>query len=239
MKIAVCDDDNKELDIIKNYLNIYQTDNNTSFTVKYFNSSVELASTAGFEKFDIYFLDIIMPVMDGLALAREIRTFDKSAPIIFLTSSKEFAVDSYTVKAFNYLVKPIHNERLYATLDDILETFRIEQTNNIIIKNNSGIHRINIADIIYAEALNRKVIIYIKTGEQVTSTDVFSSVCDMLSVHKEFMLAHRSFIVNMNYISSINSSEIHLINNHNIPLAQRRVSDIKKQYLNFQMDDNT
>lgn len=56
MKIAVCDDDNKELDIIKNYLNIYQTDNNTSFTVKYFNSSVELASTAGFEKFDIYFL---------------------------------------------------------------------------------------------------------------------------------------------------------------------------------------
>ena len=47
MKIAVCDDDNKELDIIKNYLNIYQTDNNTSFTVKYFNSSVELASTAG------------------------------------------------------------------------------------------------------------------------------------------------------------------------------------------------
>lgn len=47
MKIAVCDDDNKELDIIKNYLNIYQTDNNTSFTVKYFNSSVDLASTAG------------------------------------------------------------------------------------------------------------------------------------------------------------------------------------------------
>ena len=113
MKIAVCDDDNKELDIIKNYLNIYQTDNNTSFTVKYFNSSVELASTAGFEKFDIYFLDIIMPVMDGLALAREIRTFDKSAPIIFLTSSKEFAVDSYTVKAFNYLVKPIQIGRAH------------------------------------------------------------------------------------------------------------------------------
>lgn len=56
MKIAVCDDDNKELDIIKNYLNIYQTDNNTSFTVKYFNSSVELASTADLKSLIYTFL---------------------------------------------------------------------------------------------------------------------------------------------------------------------------------------
>ena len=103
MKIAVCDDDQYELGIIRELLDNYEASSNISFTVKYYNSSVELASTAGFEKFDIYFLDIIMPVMNGLALANEIRTFDKAAPIIFLTSSSEFAVDSYEVKAFNYL----------------------------------------------------------------------------------------------------------------------------------------
>ena len=237
MKIAVCDNDQYELGIIRELLDNYEASSNISFTVKYYNSSVELASIAGFEKFDIYFLDIIMPVMNGLALANEIRTFDKAAPIIFLTSSSEFAVDSYEVKAFNYLLKPVNKERLYTTLDDLIDFFNIEQTNNIIIKNNSGIHKIRTADIVYAEALNRKVTIHLKNGEHITSTDVFSSICDTLSIHKEFMLPHRSYIVNMNYISTIISNEIHLSNNKTVPLAQRRVVEIKKQYLTFQMEE--
>ena len=232
MKIAVCDDSLNELELIRNFLDIYKSDSIQTFTVKYFESSVELASTLRFEKFDIYILDIIMTVMDGLALAKEIRTFDKAAPIIFLTASPEFAVDSYTVKAFNYLLKPVVKERLYSTLDDIIETFHQESTDNIIIKNSTGIHKIHTSDIIYAEALNRKVIIYLKNGEQITSTDVFSSICDTLTAH----LPHRSFIVNMNYIKTINTTEICLINNKSIPLAQRRVSEIKKQYLTFQME---
>lgn len=237
MKIAVCDDNHNELELIKKYLDIYQSDNGQVFTVKYFNNSIELASTLRLEKFDIYILDIIMPVMDGLALAKEIRTFDKAAPIIFLTSSPEFAVDSYTVKAFNYLLKPVIKKRLYSTLDDIIETFHLEQEDYIIIKNNTGIHKIHISNIIYAEALNRKVIIYLKNGEQITSTDAFSSICDTLTTHNEFLLSHRSFIVNMNYIKTINATEICLINNNSIPLAQRRVGEIKKQYLTFQMQD--
>ena len=232
MKIAVCDDSLNELELIRNFLDIYKSDSIQTFTVKYFESSVELASTLRFEKFDIYILDIIMPVMDGLALAKEIRTFDKAA----LTASPEFAVDSYTVKAFNYLLKPVVKERLYSTLDDIIETFHQESADNMIIKNSTGIHKIHTSDIIYAEALNRKVIIYLKNGEQITSTDVFSSICDTLTAHNEFLLPHRSFIVNMNYIKTINTTEICLVNNKSIPLAQRRVSEIKKQYLTFQME---
>ena len=72
MKIAVCDDNLNELELIRTLLDIYKSDSIQTFTVKCFESSVELASTLRFEKFDIYILDIIMPVMDGLALAKEI-----------------------------------------------------------------------------------------------------------------------------------------------------------------------
>ena len=209
MKIAVCDDDENELTRIKELLDTYASCNNQNFIIKCFSSSVELASTAGFEKYDIYILDIIMPVMDGISLAREIRTFDKSSPVIFLTSSPEFAVESYTVKAFNYLLKPVDKIHLYNTIDDIIETFHNEQHDTFIIKNN----------------------------EQVVSTDVFSSVCDTLTAHKEFALPHRSFIVNMNYIRTIDTEKILLNNDKTIPVAQRRVSDIKKQYLEFQMEE--
>lgn len=237
MKIAICDDNEAELIRIKELLEFYAQYNNQTFIIKCFSSSVELASTAEFEKFDIYFLDIIMPVMDGINLAREIRTFDKSSPVIFLTSSPEFAVESYTVKAFNYLLKPVNKDALYNTIDDILETFHKEHFDTFIIKNNSGIHKIYLSDIVYAEALNRKVILNLKNNEQIVSTDVFSSICDTLMAHKEFALPHRSFIVNMNYIKTIDTIKIQLFNEKIIPLAQRRVSDIKKQYLDFQMEE--
>ena len=205
MKIAICDDNEAELNRIRELLEIYACDKGQKFFIKCFTSSVELASTAEFEKYDIYFLDIIMPVMDGINLAREIRAFDRFSPVIFLTSSPEFAVESYTVKAFNYLLKPIIKEALYYTLDDILDTFHKERNDT--------------------------------DNEQVMSTDVFSSLCDTLMTHKEFALPHRSFIVNMNYIKTIDTVRIELTNSKTIPVAQRRVSDIKKQYLDFQMEE--
>ena len=87
MKIAICDDNEAELNRIRDLLEIYACDKGQKFFIKCFTSSVELASTAEFEKYDIYFLDIIMPVMDGINLAREIRAFDRFSPVIFLTSS--------------------------------------------------------------------------------------------------------------------------------------------------------
>ena len=227
MKIAICDDNEAELNRIRELLEIYAYDKGQKFFIKCFTSSVELASTAEFEKYDIYFLDIIMPVMDGINLAREIRAFDRFSPVIFLTSSPEFA----------YLLKPIIKEALYDTLDDILDTFHKERNDTYIIKNNSGIHKIYLSDIMYAEALNRKVILYLSDNKQVISTDVFSSLCDTLMTHKEFALPHRSFIVNMNYIKTIDAVRIELTNSKTIPVAQRRVSDIKKQYLDFQMEE--
>ena len=134
-------------------------------------------------------------------------------------------------------LKPIIKESLYDTLDDILDTFHKESNDTYIIKNNSGIHKIYLSDIMYAEALNRKVILYLSDNEQVMSTDVFSSLCDTLMTHKEFALPHRSFIVNMNYIKTIDTVRIELTNSKTIPVAQRRVSDIKKQYLDFQMEE--
>lgn len=174
MKIAICDNNEAELNRIRELLEIYACDKGQKFFIKCFTSSVELASTAEFEKYDIYFLDIIMPVMDGINLAREIRAFDRFSPVIFLTSSPEFAVESYTVKAFNYLLKPIIKEALYDTLDDIIDTFHKERNDTYIIKNNSGIHKIYLSDIMYAEALNRKVILYLSDNEQVISTDIVS-----------------------------------------------------------------
>ena len=237
MKIAVCDDDQMELLYILSFLNDYSEERNIPLTYKEFHSSFELASAARTDAFDLYLLDVIRPVLNGIELAREIRSFDKAADIVFLTSSPEFAVDSYTVKAANYLVKPIQKDAFFQALDDVLATRHNESDRSIIIKSTLGVHKIHLSGLIYAEALNRKVIYHLKNAEQVKSTERFSSVCDTLMQYPEFILPHRSLLVNMNYIRSITTADMRLINGRTIPLAQRRVSEIKKQYLAFQMEE--
>ena len=237
MKIAICDDDREERQRIMFLLDSYCRERNVILTYKDFHSSFELSAIAAHEHFDIYLLDVIMPVLNGMELAKEIRSFDKAADIIFITSSPEFAVESYTVKASNYLVKPIQKDAFFHALDDILEKKTETASKTMIIKSTLGVHRVQLSNLVYVEALNRKVIYYLRNGEHLASTERFSSVCDTLIPYAEFILPHRSFLVNMNYIRSITATDMHLQNGKIIPLAQRRVAEIKKHYLSFQMEE--
>ena len=89
----------------------------------------------------------------------------------------------------------------------------------------------------YVEAFNRRVVYYLLNGEQLECTERFSQVCDNLMKNPEFILPHRSFLVNMNFIRSIAGNDMTLANGMVIPLAQRRITEIKKHYLAFQMEE--
>lgn len=236
MKIAVCDDDKMEREQILSLLDTYEKKRNIKVICKSFESSIELASTAVREHYDLYLLDVIMPVLNGIDTAKEIREFDKAADVIFLTSSPEFAVESYTVKAANYLLKPLCEKKFFDALDDILEKRRTEEENYIILKSNLSVHKIFLSDLVYVEAFNRKSIYYLKNGEQIECVERFSSTCENLLKNPAFLLVHRSFVVNLNYICTIGTVSLELSNGKIIPLAQRRAADIKKQYLAFQME---
>ena len=117
MYIAVCDDQTEELKDLTELLGAWETDRGTPVRVKSFRSAAALLDAARHERFTLYLLDIMMPGLNGMDAAREIRGFDKAADIIFLTSSPGFAYDSYSVKALEYLLKPIRTKTLYPILD--------------------------------------------------------------------------------------------------------------------------
>lgn len=237
MKIAVCDDDRAELARIASILDSYREERGVPLVHSEFSSSVELASTAASAGFNIYILDVLMPALNGIELAREIRDFDRASSVIFLTSSPEFALESYSVKASDYIVKPVVKERLFSALDDILERTEQEKENFIVVKSSLGLRKILLSKLVCVEAYDRKVIYHLHNGEQLECHGRFSSVCDDLMKNPEFMLPHRSFLVNMKFISTIGAADMNLQNRQTIPLAQRRVADIKKHYLAFQMNE--
>ena len=178
-----------------------------------------------------------MPGFTGIDVAKEIRTFDKTAPIIFFTSSPEFALESYSVKAINYILKPISKEKLFFTFDELLELIKSEKDEDaIIVKSNEGIQKILINNLVFAEVIGRSVLYHLRSGKVIECIEAFSSVCDNLMRYECFIKPHRSYLVNMQYVDTIENHQITLQTLSTVPVAQGKAKLIKTQYLNYQME---
>ena len=104
MNIAVCDDQAEELETVTELLLQWQAQRRCPLHFRTFRSAAQLLDAARRERFTLYLLDVMMPGMDGMAAARELRSFDEAAALVFLTSSPGFAYESYGVQALEYLL---------------------------------------------------------------------------------------------------------------------------------------
>lgn len=238
LQIAVCDDNIDELSNMAQLINQYRASKNLSCEYAVFPNGFELVSALEKGKlFDIYCLDIIMPGFMGIDVAKEIRIFDKTAPILFFTSSPEFALESYSVRAINYVLKPVSKEKLFFTFDEILEHIKAEKDENtLIVKSNVGIQKILISNLTFAEVIGRNVLYHLLSGKVIECTESFSSVCDTLLKYRCFIKPHRSYLVNMQYVDSIENHQMTLQTLWSVPVAQGKVKEIKQQYLHYQME---
>ena len=238
LQLALCDDSIDELSNMVKLINLYRTSRNFSCEYAVFSNGFDLLSALEKGKrFDIYYLDIIMPGFSGIDVAKEIRNFDKAAPILFFTSSPEYALESYSVKAINYVLKPISKDKFFFTFDEILERIKAEEKEDaIIVKSNMGIQKILISNLTFIEVIGRNVLYHLRSGKVIECTESFSSVCDTLMKHGCFMKPHRSYLVNMQYVDNINNHQVILQTLSSIPVAQGKAKEIKQQYLNYQME---
>ena len=133
MRIAICDDNKDELALISSIIDAYIQERNAPVFYRAYYSATELLAKAEHDSYDFYLLDMVMPTVNGMAAAREIRMFAKVAKIAFLTSSPEFAIESYSVKACNYILKPVAKEKLFFALDDVMETANMENDKAIVV----------------------------------------------------------------------------------------------------------
>lgn len=238
LQIAICDDNIDELSNMVQLINQYRASKNFSCEYAVFPNGFELVSALEKGKrFDIYCLDIIMPGFMGIDVAKEIRGFDKTAPILFFTSSTEFALESYSVKAINYVLKPISKEKLFITFDELMEQIETEKDEDaVIVKSKEGIQKILISNLAFVEVLGRNVLYHLRSGKVIECTELFSSVCDNLIKYGCFIKPHRSYLVNMQYVDTIENHQMTLQTLSAVPIAQGKAREIKQRYLNYQME---
>ena len=153
IRIGFCDDDLSVLNELQVLLDQYRVERNHEIDYTAFHSPLDLlAEIERGVRFDILFLDVLMPGENGIDAAAEIRNYDSDVKIIFLTSSPEFAVQSYTVGAYFYQLKPIWAEGFYRLMDSVLATCEKEQASSLILRCKSGITRVDLKQLEYHSA---------------------------------------------------------------------------------------
>lgn len=140
LRIAICDDEERYVSDVKCMLQKWATEVSAYIQIYCFHDGDSLIQEAETIQFDIVFLDIVMPLINGFDTAKELRSKDKTVKIIFLTSSPEFALQSYSVKATNYCLKPLTYEKLKEVLDDCTNVHQTEPE-NLVLKQSADIRK--------------------------------------------------------------------------------------------------
>ena len=238
LQIAICDDDIEDLSNMVQLLEKYRTLRQLNCEYSVFHNGFDLVSALERRKrFDIYCLDIILPAFSGLDLAKEIRTRDREVPILFFTSSPEFALESYSVRAVNYILKPVSAEKLYITLDQVLEKMDRPREDTLLIKSEEGLERVLLSSLLYMQVSGRVLSYHLSSQRVVTSIDNFTSASERLLRHPNFLKSHRSYVVNMDYIQRLEGNTLLLSNHASVPIAQGKGKEVREAYLRYQMEE--
>ena len=233
--IAICDDSKQERQILAALFKRYQELHATPLQIHIFQNGFSLLDAIDQGKrFDITILDILMPGENGIEIARNIRASGTDTEIIFLTSSPEYAVDSYEVKAQNYLLKPVTEEKFFASIDSILDELDEKDTASFIIYTTEKQYsRIRLSSLVYGEVTHRTITLHLADQTMISAVMTFTEFQDILKAYPDFIYPHRSYAVNMNYIQYVTKSDIILTDGQKIPLSRNNYTKISEQFLNF------
>jgi len=234
IKIAFCDDDLSVLNELRVLLDKYRVERNQEIEYTAFNSPLELLNEV--EKgaaFDILFLDVLMPGQTGINAAAEIRNFDSNVKIIFLTSSAEYAVQSYTVGAYFYQIKPIWEESFFRLMDTAIAACEKERGESLVLRCKDGITRIELKHLEYCEVIHRTLFIHLTSGKVLESTGSLDGLSKQLEQYDCFFRPHRSYLINLDYVQTLSYHAITMSCLTEIPLPRGKHQEVKDAYLKY------
>lgn len=233
IKIAVCDDEKN----IRSYLTSLIREQNTDCEIIEYASADEYL-LSGMEH-DLLFLDIELKGsvsgMDGMDVARQIRSMEqiKQPVIVFVTGYEKYVYDAFDVDAFQYLVKPV-NEQKFAEVfsraqDKILS--EAEQKKKTLLIQYAGANKaIPLDHIYYMESQKHKIVLYTKDGK----LEYYAKIGELEEeLQEHFCRIHKGYLVNLSYVDEYSRTEIILTNGDKLPLSKYKYEDFVKAYLRF------
>lgn len=229
INIAVCDDNELYVSELENLIKKYFEEKNIDFRVDLYTNSDELYNSRDF--YDIYFLDVEMPEINGIEIAKKVLKNYENAIIFFITNYEHYLDEAFDVNAFRYLYKPIDVNRLFRGIDLAIQ--RIEKKNSYILVHIADkIIQLSTDDIIYITIENRHCRIVTTDGYKIVD-DQIKKIFEQLP-DSHFTFSHKSYIVNLSYVKNYDNTKVDLQygdNTYSVYVSRRMLPEFRKKML--------
>ena len=235
LRIGICDDKQEDIDWIEGLAAGFSAEHpEMPVQIQVYKSPYDLLDdiekTGGF---DLYLLDILMPHMTGVDLARWIRKRGERAEILFLTVSREYAVDAFAVKAAGYLIKPVRKADFDEAVLDCIRRLSPQSNPALMLKSKDGLHRVLLHELVCIESFNHNQLCILSDGSTLETAVTLAEMMEELKEYPVFVRPHRAYIVNMDFIHRLTAYELLLTNGKRIPVPQSGYSKLKHAYLAY------
>ena len=228
IKVGLCDDITDYNKKMENYIIRYGNENHIKVKITAYGSGSQLLLNFQKRKFDIIFLDVSMPELDGFETAERIRSIDENVVIVFCTSFYTIsnAGKGFEVDAEDFLSKPLLYKKVEHLLNKVYKKKLLCAEEKLFLKCQDGLITLQLSDIIYIQVRNKLLILHTNKGE-IQSSQRMRELEERLS-RKLFFRCHNSYIVNFDYVEGLKNDSV-LVKDKNQQLKEIPVSKYKKE----------
>lgn len=228
MRIVVCDDETAEVDLLCSMVRSFCKERSIDAEVRGISDYKRFLENMAKVRADIVLLDICMGTHNGVEAARVLRRFNEECAIIFVTSSREYAVEAFEVTATHYVIKPITSQKLQEAL--ARTRFFQTQRKHLHITVDYTELRVPLDDILYLETVERKTRVYLKGDTFIDSGMTLARISEQLGAEPRFLACYRGIMVNADYVQSLDGEGITLKGLQRVPVSRKRFGEIRRLY---------
>lgn len=230
IKIAIVEDDLNDRSRLAEFIQKYNKEKNSySFDIKEYANPNEFLKEYSCN-FDLIFLDIKMPGMNGMDLAKIIREKDKEVILFFITSLAQYAINGYEVEALDFVVKPIEYPEFVLKFSKAISRLNLGEDESILLTFNRDSIKIYLNDIEYIESFGHSIIYHVN-GKEYKSTGSLKSVEAKIN-NKSFAKCNSGYLVNLKHVTSITDSYC-VIGDNKLLISRPKKKEFKQAFLDY------
>lgn len=236
ISIAICDDCYSDRKTLMEKITGYFHDKGEECVIELHETGRTLLESTRKKEFDLLLLDIVLGDMNGINLAEKIRTVNSGVGIVFISSSREFALEGYSVRAFAYLLKPLDENQLYSVLDKYLKQYTRADVGVIQVRTEGVNVDVPLGKLIYVESNDKRLTFHMSDETQIETYGKLDEYSVKLSGFDNFLRCHKSYLINMDYVEGVKGNGFLLKNEKVIPIPKDGASFKKKIYYDYVMN---
>lgn len=221
IRAAIAEDDPAFRAQLNGFLQQYAGDKQLEISVSAFEDGHALVSSFH-PTYDVVFLDIEMPLLDGMSAAEKIREKDNQVLLVFVTNVAHYAVKGYAVQALDYILKPLNYMSFSAKMDRIVKTLQLRQEKSILLNSGSSIRRIPVSQILYVEVLRHQVVYHL-TDDLITVRGSLKEAENLLE-GCSFEKCNSCYLVNLRHVRGVRDDAV-IVGQEELQMSRAKKKD--------------